>query len=572
MLQSIIQFSIKNKLVIGLLTLALIAWGIYSLIRLPIDAVPDITNNQVQVITISPSLAPQEVEQFITFPVETAMANIQDVTEIRSLSRFGLSVVTIVFKDNVDVMRARQYVSEQIALAADEIPKDYGTPQMMPVTTGLGEIYQYVLEPKPGYEDKYSLYDLRTIQDWIVKRQLAGIPGIVEISSFGGLLKQYEVAIDPKQLVGMNITIPEIFDALERNNQNSGGSYIEKRQEAWYIRTEGIIETLDDIREIVVKEVGGIPITIGDVAVVKLGSAPRYGAMTKDGKGEAVGGITLMLKGANSEEVTNRVKERIEKVEKMLPPGLEINPYLDRSVLIDKTIRTVTTNLIEGGLIVIFVLVLLLWNMRSGLIVASVIPLSMLFAIAMMNLFKVSANLMSLGAIDFGLIVDGSVIVVEGIVHQLQKHFNMQRLNQEQMDKTVGKATNNVAKAAVFGVLIILIVYLPIFAFTGIEGKMFKPMAQTVSFALIGALILSFTYVPMISSVFLKKKIRFKENISEKLMGVLHRAHDKTLDIAMRMPVLVITVVTLIVAFSLWVFSRMGGEFLPTLEEGDLAC
>lgn len=572
MLDKIITFSIKNKLVIGLLTMALIAWGIYSFIRLPIDAVPDITNNQVQVITISPSLAPQEVEQFITFPVEAAMANVQDVTEIRSLSRFGLSVVTIVFKDKVDVMRARQIVAEQILIASQQIPEDYGKPEMMPVTTGLGEIYQYVLEPKPGYEDQYSLYDLRTIQDWIVKRQLAGIPGVVEISSFGGLLKQYEVAIDPKHLVGMNITIPEIFDALENNNQNSGGSYIEKRQEAYYIRTEGIVKDIHDIEQIVVKEVNGLPITISDVATVKIGSAPRFGGMTKDGKGEAVGGITLMLKGANSAEVTELVKKRIEKVEKILPPGLEIKPYLDRSLLINKTIKTVTRNLVEGGLIVIFVLVLLLGNMRSGLIVASVIPLSMLFAIALMNIFKVSANLMSLGAIDFGLIVDGSVIVVEGIMHQLQKHFNLQRLDQQKMDETVFNATNRVSQSAVFGVLIILIVYVPIFAFTGIEGKMFKPMAQTVSFALIGALILSFTYVPMISSLFLSKNVRFKKNLSEKLMDRMHRWHDRTLNVAMRIPAIVITGATVIVVISLWIFTRMGGEFLPTLEEGDLAC
>ena len=572
MLDKIIIFSIKNKLVIGLLTIALIVWGFYSFIGLPIDAVPDITNNQVQVITISPSLAPQEVEQFITFPVEAAMANIQDVTEIRSLSRFGLSVVTIVFKDHVSVMNARQIVSEQIALAAQQIPADYGVPEMMPVTTGLGEIYQYVLEPKPGFEDQYTLYDLRTIQDWIVKRQLAGIPGIVEISSFGGLLKQYEVAIDPRHLVGMNITIPEIFDALENNNQNSGGSYIEKRQEAYYIRTEGVVRDIGDIEKIVVKTVNGLPITIRDVAKVKIGSPPRFGAMTKNGKGEAVGGITLMLKGANSAEVTNLVKERIRKIEKILPAGLEIKPYLDRSLLIGKTIRTVTTNLIEGGLIVIFVLVLLLGNMRSGLIVASVIPLSMLFAIAMMKVFNVSANLMSMGAIDFGLIVDGTVIVVEGIMHQLQKHFNMQRLDQPKMDETVFKATSRVSHSAVFGVLIILIVYVPIFAFTGIEGKMFKPMAQTVSFALIGALILSFTYVPMVASIFLRKNVHFKKNISAKLMDHLHRWHDRTLSIALRLPVLVIAGVSLIVLISLWNFSRMGGEFLPTLEEGDLAC
>lgn len=572
MLNKIIDFSIRNKLVVGLLTLALILWGAYNFVQLPIDAVPDITNNQVQVITISPSLAPQEVEQFITFPVEVVMANIQDVTEIRSISRFGLSVVTIVFKDNVDILKARQRVSEQIKMAEGQIPANYGRPEMMPITTGLGEIYQYVVEARPGYEKVYSLYDLRTIQDWIVKRQLAGIPGIVDISTFGGWLKQYEVAVSPRKLVGMNITIPEIFEALEKNNQNSGGSYIEKRQNAYYIRTEGIVKSIADIEKIMVKKIRGIPVTIGDIATVKIGYAPRFGAMTKDGKGEAAGGITLMLKGDNSSKVIARVKERMAKIEKMLPPGLEIRPYLDRSEMIRKTINTVTMNLIEGGLIVIFVLVLLLGNFRSGLVVASVIPLSMLFAISMMNLFGVSANLMSLGAIDFGLIVDGSVIVVEGIIHHLHKRFNLRKLSQDEMDRTVSESSSRVGKAAVFGVLIILIVYVPIFAFTGIEGKMFKPMAQTVSFALIGALILSFTYVPMIASIFLKKEVRVKENFSDKLMNYMHRAHDVALDAALKIPLMVIGLALLVVIISFWVFTRMGGEFLPTLEEGDLAC
>lgn len=572
MLNKTIEFSIRNKLVIAILTLALIAWGGYNFIHLPVDAVPDITNNQVQVITISPSLAPQEVEQFITFPVETTMANLQDVTEIRSISRFGLSVVTIVFKDKVDILKARQRVSEQIKLAEQQIPESYGSPEMMPITTGLGEIYQYVLEPKPGFEKVYNLYDLRTIQDWIVKRHLAGIPGIVDISTFGGLLKQYEVAIDPRKLVGMNITITEIFEALEKNNQNSGGSYIEKLQNAYYIRTQGIVRNKEDIEKIVVKQINGIPLLVRDIATVKIGSPPRFGAMTKDGKGEAVGGITLMLKGDNSSEVIARVKERMETVKKMLPAGLEIKPYLDRSLLISKTINTVSKNLVEGGLIVIFVLVLLLGNFRSGLIVASVIPLSMLFAISMMNLFGVSANLMSLGAIDFGLIVDGSVIVVEGMIHHLQKHFNLRRLNQEEMDNTVYESASLVSRSAIFGVIIILMVYLPIFAFTGVEGKMFKPMAQTVSFALVGALLLSFTYVPMISSVFLNKRVETKRNISDRIMKVLHREHDKALNFALKWPMLVIGLALLLVAISFWIFSRMGGEFLPTLEEGDLAC
>jgi len=572
MLNKIIFFSIRNKLVIGMLTLAMIAWGIYNFIKLPVDAVPDITNNQVQVITISPSLAPQEVEQFITFPVEVAMANIQDVTGIRSISRFGLSVVTIVFKENVDILKARQRVSEQIKMAEGQIPENYGRPEMMPITTGLGEIYQYVLEPRKEYEKVYSLYDLRTIQDWIVKRQLAGIPGIVDISTFGGWLKQYEVAVNPDKLAGMNISISEIFEALQKNNQNSGGSYIEKWQNAWYIRTEGIVKSTEDIENIVVKKINGIPVTIRDIAVVKIGKAPRFGAMTKDGKGEAVGGITLMLKGDNSSKVIERVKERIGHIQKILPPGLEIKPYLDRSALIKKTIRTVTKNLIEGGLIVIFVLVLLLGNFRSGLIVASVIPLSMLFAISMMNVFGVSANLMSLGAIDFGLIVDGSVIIVEGIIHHLQRHFNGKELSTEEMNATVHQSSSRVSSASAFGVFIILIVYLPIFAFSGTEGKMFRPMAQTVSFALIGALILSFTYVPMISSLFLKRKISVKKNWSDRLMDFLHHSHDKALNTALARPGIVLMTALAIVIISLWVLTRMGGEFLPTLEEGDLAC
>jgi cobalt-zinc-cadmium resistance protein CzcA len=571
MIEKVIQFSLKNRLIIGLLTLALIAWGIYNFTIIPIDAVPDITNNQVQVITVSPSLAPQEVEQFITFPIEIAMANIQDVVEIRSISRSGLSVVTIVFKDNVSPFLARQLVSEQIKIAEGEIPEGYGSPEMMPITTGLGEIYQYVIEPEPGYEEVYDAMEIRTIQDWIVKRYLSGIPGIVEISSFGGYLKQYEVSVVPRTLVAMDLTLVEIFSALEMNNQNSGGSYIEKGPNAYYIRAEGMIDDISDIENIVVKNVNGIPILIGDVAEVKISSPPRYGAMTKDGKGEAVGGITLMLRGANTARVISDVKERIEEVKKILPKGLDIHAYLDRSKLIDKTISTVSKNLIEGGLIVIFVLVLLLGNYRAGLIVASVIPLSMLFAFSMMNLFGVSANLMSLGAIDFGLIVDGSVIVVEGIIHQMHKKSNIRRLTQQQIDENILIAGNKVSRSALFGVLIILIVYLPILAFTGIEGKMFKPMAQTVSFALLGALILSITYVPMMSSLVLSKNIAHKITISDKIVAYLQRSHQPVLDFSLRNKNLMIGLVTLLLVGTFYLFSKMGGEFIPTLEEGDLA-
>ena len=568
---ALINFSLKNKLLILLMTLAMMAWGVYNFFNLPLDAVPDITNNQVQVITSAPSLSPQEVEQLITYPVEIAMANIQDVTEIRSVSRYGLSVVTIVFHDKTDPYLARQIVNEQIQIAMEDIPEGYGHPQMMPVTTGLGEIYQYVLDVDSAYKGVYDAMELRTIQDWIVKRNLAGIPGIVEVSSFGGFLKQYEISIVPRRLVDMNISLIDIFDALERNNQNSGGSYIEKGPEAFYIRAEGMIRNAEDIKSIQVKNTNGLPVLIGDIAEVNIGHPPRFGAMTRNGEGEAVGGITLMLKGANSAQTLARVKERVTEVEKMLPKGIHIHPYLDRSSLISKTIQTVSRNLIEGGLIVLFILVLLLGNFRAGLIVASVIPLSMLFAFSMMNLFGVSANLMSLGAIDFGLIVDGSVIVVEGIVHRLQSRYKGSYISREKMSENILLAGKSVGKSAIFGVLIILIVYIPILTFTGIEGKMFKPMAQTVSFALLGALLLSLTYVPVMSAIALKQKISSSTAISDRIIAFLNKMHQPVLQLALKFKVTLSVITLLIVAISFYAFSKMGGEFIPTLEEGDLA-
>jgi len=370
MFNRIIDFSVGNKLFVGITIIFLIAGGIYSMMNVPVDAVPDITNNQVQVVTVSPSLSPQEVEKLITYPVEMAMANILNVVEIRSVSRFGLSVVTIVFKDHVPILDARQLVNEQIQVVASELPTGLGTPQLMPITTGLGEIYQYTLEVDPQHRDKYSATDLRTIQDWIVKRQLSGIPGIVEISSFGGYLKQYEVAVDPDKMRAVNVTISEVFDALEKNNQNSGGSYIEKYNNAYYIRTEGMVKDFSDIEQIVVKNTNGFPVLVRDVGKVHEGHAPRFGAMTKNGMGEAVGGITLMLKGANSSQVIREVKKRVAEVQDRLPEGVKLQYYLDRSRLVKKTISTVTRNLMEGGLIVIFVLVLLLGDVRAGIIVA----------------------------------------------------------------------------------------------------------------------------------------------------------------------------------------------------------
>lgn len=571
MFEKIIWFSIKNKLLVGLFTLFLIGFGIYSTTKIPIDAVPDITNNQVQVVTVSPSLAPQEVEQFITYPVEIAMANVPGAIEIRSISRFGLSVVTIVFEEDIPNLDARQYVKEQISIAAGNIPSTFGTPELMPITTGLGEIYQYVLEVEPGYEDQYDAMELRTIQDWIVKRQLSGIEGIVEVSSFGGYLKQYEVAVDPFLLETHNLSISDVFTVLEKNNQNTGGSYIEKGTNAFYIRSEGLVNSLDDIRMIPVKETGNTPLLIEDIATVKYGSAPRFGAMTMDGKGEAVGGITLMLKGANSSEAIDNVITRVEQVQKSLPEGIHIYPYLDRSELVGKTIKTVITNLVEGGLIVILVLILLLGHWRSGLIVASVIPLAMLFALIMMNLFGVSANLMSLGAIDFGIVVDGAVIIIESILHTIFVAYGGQRLTQQTMDEVVYASTKKLYRSAAFGVLIILVVFIPILTLQGIEGKMFTPMAKTVSFAILGALILSVTYVPMMAALVIKKNVVVKRTIADRIMDLLRSFYKPTLLFALNHPKKVVATSFVALVMAIFGFVRLGGEFIPTLEEGDLA-
>lgn len=574
MIDKLIGFSIRNKFIIGLFTAALIVWGIYSLRKLPIDALPDITNNQVQVITVATTVAAQEVERFITAPIEIAMATLPDITEIRSISRFGLSVITIVFEDDVDIYHARQLVNERLKLAEDQIPKGIGRPELGPVTTGLGEIYHYTLHAAKGYEKKYSAMELRTLQDWIVRRQLAGTKGIAEISAWGGQVKQYEVAIDPARLGSINVTVSEIFEALQQGNENTGGAYIEKGSNAFFIRGIGQVSNIEDIQNIVVKRVNGIPILIRNVGEVQFGSAPRYGAITRNGTGEVVAGITLMLKGENTSEVIKNVKERIESVQKSLPEGVVIEPFIDRSELVDRAINTVTKNLIEGGLIVIFILVLLLGNIRAGLVVASVIPLAMLFAISMMNLFGVSGNLMSLGAIDFGLIVDGAVIIVESIVHRItnnrSQNENIKQLSREQMDNTVYEASVKIRQSAAFGEIIILIVYLPILSLVGIEGKMFKPMAQTVGFAILGALILSLTYVPMMSALFLSKKTEHKRNISDKIMDFFHRWYQPMILGALKYKKTVVVSAVSLFLISLLVFSRMGGEFIPTLEEGDL--
>ncbi|HUC82619.1 MAG TPA: CusA/CzcA family heavy metal efflux RND transporter [Flavisolibacter sp.] len=570
MLNKIIDFSIKNKLVIGIFTLALIIWGVYSVQKLPIDAVPDITNNQVQIITVSPSLASQEVEQLISYPVEQTMSTIPEIQEVRSISRFGLSVVTVIFHDDANIYWARQQVAERLPEARSNIPEGAGEPEMSPISTGLGEIYQYVVHPKKGYETKYDATALRTIQDWIVRRQLLGTPGIAEVNSFGGFLKQYEIALNINQTRSYNISIADIFTALEKNNQNTGGSYIDRKPNAYFIRSEGLINNLSDIERIVIKKTEtGFPITIRDIAQVRFGTATRYGALTRNDK-EAVGGIVMMLKGSNSSEVVQRVKDKMEQIRKSLPEGVEIEPFLDRSEFVGRAISTVKTNLIEGALIVIFVLVLFLGNIRSGLIVASVIPLAMLFAISLMNVFGVSGNLMSLGAIDFGLIVDGAVIIVEATMHHLA-HRKQGKITQAEMDVEVGTSAKRMMNSAAFGQIIILIVYLPILALVGIEGKMFRPMAQTVSFAILGAFLLSLTYVPMVSALFLNKNIKHKKNFSDKMMDRVQRVYQPVLQGALRFRKLVLGIAVALLIGAFLLFSTLGGEFLPQLEEGDFA-
>ncbi len=571
MISTIIRLSVQNKPVTGLLLLLFVAAGLYSFSRLSADALPDVTNNQVQVITNSPSLATQEVEQFVTMPLEIAFKSLQGLTELRSISRSGLSVITIVFKDNMPVTTIRQWVAEKLKVAEEKIPREYGEPDMAPPTTGLGEIFQYVLAPAKGYEARYNAMDLRTIQDWIVKRQLLGTPGVVDVSSFGGKLKQYEVSVRPDRLAAMNLSLTEVFAALQKNNANTGGGYIDKGPNLYFIRGEGMIGNLADINNIVVKNTGGIPVLVKDIGSAHFSFAPRYGAMTRNGSGETVGGVVLMEKGENAVRVILRVKERMAAIEKSLPEGVKVEVFIDRTRLIDRTIRTVGHNLLEGAVIVVFVLVLFLGNFRAGLIVASVIPLAMLFAVCMMSLFGVSANLMSMGALDFGLIVDGAVIIVESLLHRLHSEFKGATLTRRQMDEEVIAGSGKIMSSAAFGQIIILIVYIPIFALSGIEGKMFMPMAQTVSFAIIGALLLSITYVPLMSSILLKRKVKEKDTLTDKIMAWIERVYKPVLSRMLQSRAPVLAAVIVLFGASILLFNTLGGEFIPELDEGDLA-
>ncbi|WP_186757751.1 CusA/CzcA family heavy metal efflux RND transporter [Echinicola salinicaeni] len=573
MINQLIDFSIKNKLIISLFTIVLIIAGIWAVKQIPIDAVPDITNNQVQVITQAPNLGTEDIEQFITYPVELAMANLPGVKEVRSVSRFGLSLVTIVFDDDMDTYLPRQLVAEKLNEVRDEIPVGFGAPMIGPISTGLSEIYQYTLEVDPSYKNTYSTTDLRTIQDWIIMRQMAMVPGVVEVNAFGGKIKQYEVAVAPDELRAIGINILDIYEALQKNNQNTGGAYIERNHQANFIRGEGLVRNLNEIRNIIISNEDGLPIKIKDVADVRYGHAVRYGAFTKNGEGEAVGGMILMLKGANSDKVITDVKSRIEQIQESLPEGIKIKPFLDRSKLVDKTTNTVTTNLLEGGLIVIFILVLLLGNWRGGLIVASTIPLSLLFAFIMMKVFGVWANLMSLGAIDFGIIVDGAVIIVESTVFLLYSKIKQgKELNAKLKDKVSSTASKRMMNSAFFGQLIILIVFLPILTLEGVEGKMFKPMALTFIFAMIGAMLLCLTYVPMISSVFIKaSKNPTSKSWGDKIVLAVENTYLPLLQWSLKRTKWIIGFSLILFSMAIYSFTKMGGEFIPQLDEGDIA-
>ena len=554
------------------MTIGLIIGGFYSMTKVPLDAVPDITNNQVLVITTAPNLGTEDIEQFVTYQVELAVANLPDVTEIRSISRFGLSVVTIVFKDEAGTYLPRQLVGEALVEVKERIPEGFGEPFMAPISTGLGEIYQYVLEVQEGYENKYDDMELRTIQDWIVKRQMAMLPGVVEVNSFGGRSKQYEVAVNPDKLLSMGISVADVFEALEKNNENTGGAYIEKNHQANFIRGEGLMRSMDDIKNTLVANIDGRPIFVRDVAEVKFGSFVRYGAFTRNGKGEAVGGIVMMLKGENSNDIIQNVKDRMALIQKSLPEGVKIVPFLDRSKLIKSTTSTVAENLALGALIVIFILVVFLGNLRGGLIVASTIPLALLFAFIMMNLFGVWANLMSLGALDFGILIDGAVIIVESMIFYLhRKNLIGTKISQEKKDKIAYKSASKMMNSAFFGQLIILIVFIPVLALQGVEGKMFQPMAMTFGFAVLGVMILSLTYIPMVSATFLKPPKTDKKSLGDKVILALERVYNPIIDWVLSKSKLVIVIALVFLALGGFLFSRMGAEFMPKLDEGDFA-
>ncbi len=574
MLEKIIQFSIKNKLIVILFTLTIVGIGLYSIYKIPVGTVPDITNNQIQVITTSGNLSTQEIEQFITAPIEMEMANVPGVQEIRSISKFGISLVTVVFEENMGTYLPRQLIAEKIKSAAEKIPENYGTPEMGPISTGLGEVYQYILDVKPGYEDVYSPMELRTIQDWIVKRRLSGINGVVEVNSWGGLLKQYEIAINTKILKSLGVNLLEVYDALVHNNSVSGGAYIEKDKQSYFIRGDGQVKSIADIQNIYIKSTEGIPVYIRDVAEVRFGHANRFGAITANGKGETILGQVMMLKNANSKEVIRKVKERVEEIQKNLPEGVFINPILERGELILKTSHTVAENLILGALIVFLTVLLLLGNLRSALVISSMIPLALFFTISLMYIFGIDANLMSLGALDFGIIIDGAVIIVEFIVLRMglmHKEINNAAVDEKQklMDNIAMVSASKMMKSAIFGQIIILIVFIPILSLRGVEGKMFQPMALAFSFAIIGAMIMGLTWLPVAASLFLHPRNSQNKSLSTRLLDKIYASYYPVIKWSCEHKSIVLGTALASLLFTGFLFTRIGGEFVPTLDEGD---
>jgi heavy metal efflux system protein len=564
MINAIIRFSIAQKLVVLLLVAIMAAGGIYSLLNLPIDAVPDVTNVQVQILTGAPSLAPLEIERQITFPIEVAMSGLPNVEEIRSVSKFGISNITIVFEESTDIYFARQLIQERLSQARENIPPGIGAPEMGPIATGLGEIYQYEVKAEKG--SNYTATDLRTIHDWNIRRQLMGVPGVTEVNSHGGFGKQYEVRLVPEKLQSYGVSLRDVYEAVTRNNSTVGGGYIEKGSEQYLLRGVGLVEKMDDLANIVVKTgAEGVPIYVKDLGEIVEGKGIRQGAATAGGEGEIVTGMAIMLKGENSRTVAGRVAERIDEIKKTLPAGVTIEPFYDRTSLVKRAIATVETNLLEGAALVIFVLLLLLGNWRGALLVATIIPLSMLFAAILMRLFDVSGNLMSLGALDFGLIVDGAVVMVENAVRRRAEAQH--EGSKEPPERTILEACMEVARPVVFAVAIIAIVYLPILSLRGIEGKMFVPMALTVIFALLGSLILSLTYVPAMLALILKGKVSEKESPLIRWSKMLYKP---SLAFVMKFRSQVLAGAVALVAISGAIFPYLGGEFIPRLDEGDI--
>ncbi len=559
MLRKVIDFALANRLLVLALTALLVGWGTWSVVRLPIDAVPDVTNVQVQINTNAPALSPLEVERQITLPVELAMSGLPGLEEVRSLSKFGLSQVTVIFEEGTDIYFARQQVQERLQEAREEIPEGVGTPEMGPISSGLGEIFQYTIE-----SDAVDLTELRTLQDWVVAPQLRGVPGVAEVNSFGGFAKQYQVLVRPEALVQYDLTLERVLDAVAANNVNTGGGYITRGSEQLVVRGVGQVQDLDQIRNVVLTSRGGTPVRVGDVAEVAIGHTIRQGAVTKDGRGEVVTGIVMMRMGENSRTVVDAVKERFAGVSKSLPQGVELRAFYDRTELVERTIRTVEKNLVEGAVLVVAVLFLLLGNLRAALIVALAIPLSMFFAFGMMVKVGIAGSLMSLGAIDFGLVVDGSVVMVENSM----RHLSGRDRDVKSFLRTVLDSCAEVARPVLFGVGIIIVVYLPILSLEGVEGKMFRPMALTVVFALAGSLVLTFLLTPVLISLMLRGKVEEKDVW---LMRRARRLYEPTLEWTLGNARKVLLGAGTMVALAVAAFPFLGSEFIPRLDEGSLA-